>query len=158
MGAEVGSGDFPVLPGGTYNGVITKSEVGNGPKAPYIKVMVTIHDEEYKGWTVWGNATLSENALTMPGAAPNLVQASGIKLELDTDPKELPNVIAVAIKGQPVQVDVTQEQVKRNGELQTNDDGSPEMRAGIKKYHPAPQEFIESVELDAQGIDDDLPF
>ena len=158
MGAEVGSGDFPLLPAGIYNGVITKSDVGHGPKAPYIKVMVTIHDEEYKGWTVWGNSTLSESALTMPGAAPNLVQSTGIKLELDTDPKELPNVIASSIISKPVQVEVTQDQVKRNGKLQYNDDDSPEMRASIKKYFEAPEEFIESIELEAQGVDEDLPF
>lgn len=158
MGAEVGSGDFPLLPIGTYNAVITKSEVRKGNKGPYLAIMATIHDEDYKGWTVWGNSTFADTALTMPGAAANLVQATQIKLDLDIDAAEVPQAVASAILGQPVSIDVTQDQVKRNGVLQTNDDGTPEMRASIKKYGAASEEFIESVELDAQGLDDDLPF
>ena len=159
MGAEVGSNDFPLIPAGTYNGVITKSEVRKGNKAPYIALMVTIHDEDYKGWTVWNIAcSFSEAAIAIPGHAANLVQATGITLDLDIPEDEIPNAVAAAVLGQPVQVEVVHDQVKRNGVLQTNADGSPEMRANIDSYAPAPEEFIESVELDAQGLDDDLPF
>lgn len=159
MGAEVGSNDFPLVPAGTYNAVITKAEVRKGNKAPYIALMATIHDEDYKGWTVWNiAASFSEAALTVPGHAANLVQSTGITIDLDTPEEEIPAAVAAAIVGQPVSIEVVHDQVKRNGVLQTNDDGSPEMRANIDAYNPAPEEFIESVELDAQGLDDDLPF
>ena len=162
MGAEVGSNDFPLIPAGTYNGVITKSELRKGNKAPYIALMVTIHDEDYKGWTVWNSAaSFSEKAQNIPGHAANLVQSVGLTKDdvpLDADPEEVPGLIAAAILNRPVQVEVVHDQVVRNGVPQTLDDGSPEMRAHIDAYATAPEEFIESVELDAQGLDDDLPF
>ncbi len=97
MAAEVSTGGFEPLAIGWYNGVITKTEVRPGQKAVYISVEVSVHDEEYKGRKVWGITSFSDKALTMPGGVANVLQTIEPDIDIDTDPEELPAVIAAAI-------------------------------------------------------------
>lgn len=159
LGVEVGSSDFDLIPEDTYAGVITGTEVKAGPKGPYIKVEVTLHGEGFRGRKVWrGAASFSEKAQTMPGAAPNLVQATQPVLEPGLEVGELPAAIADAIISTPVLVEVTHEQVKRDGKLAFKSDGSPEFRAGINKFLEADDDFKSQIENEIKGVDDDLPF
>jgi hypothetical protein len=159
LGIEVGSSDFDLIPEGDYNGAITGAEVKSGPKGPYIKVEVTIHDEGYRGRKVWRQAaSFSEKALTMPGAAPNLVQATQPELSPGLEVGELPAAIADAILSTAVTISVTHDQVKRDGKLAFNSDGTPEFRAQINAFSEASDEFKDSFQAEKDGVDDDLPF
>lgn len=159
MGTEVSDSiNYDPLPNGNYNGVITKVEVRNGAKAVYLNVEVTIHDEEYKGRKIWGISSFSEKALAMPGGIANVLQTVKPQIDMSTPQAEIPAVMAAAITSYPVTIRNQNEQVKRNGELAIKDDGSPEMRSKIAEYLVPSDEFKESVELDAQGLDDDLPW
>ena len=159
LGIEVGSSDFDLLPEGTYNGAITGAEVKMGPKGPFIKVEVTVHDEGYRSRKVWRNAaSFSEKATTMPGAAPNLIQAAQPTLDADLEVGELPAAIADAILSLAISVEVTHEQVKRDGSLQFNSDGSPEFRAQVNRFLEPSEEFKATFQAEKDGVDDDLPF
>lgn len=150
---------FAPIPVGFYNGVITGAEVATGAKGPYIKVEVTIHDEEYRGRKVWRNAvSFSEKAIGMPGGVAQLLQATKPDLPRDAAAEELPSIIATFIVSTPIKFEVEHDQVKRGGKSQFLADGSPEMRAGVRQWFEAEADFISSVEADAAGIDDDLPF
>ena len=160
--AEVGESDFPLIPIGFYNGVITGAEVRQGGKAPYINVRVTIHDEgEYRGQNCWKNAvSFSEKALLMPGGPAQLAQATGSqdKLAKDVPWEEAPSALAAAVLSTPVRIEVRHEQAWKNGSDVFNEDGTPKMRAIIHAFAPADEDFIASVEAEAAGLDDDLPF
>lgn len=159
LGADVGSTDFDLLPEGKYSGVITGTEVKKGPKGPYIKVEVTIHDEGLRGRKVWRNAaSFSDAALNIPGHAGNLVQATQPVIDTDLEVGELPAAIANEIISTPVIVEVKHEQVERDGKLQFRSDGEPEFRAGIEKFFEADEEFVQQIENEIAGVDDDLPF
>lgn len=165
MGMEV-SADFDdaPLPIGFYNGVITGAEVNPGKKAPYIKVEVTIHDEDYRGRKAWKNAvSFSEKALTMPGGVVNLLQATEPDIDRDTKANELPATIAAAIMSTPVRIEIQHEQAQSKNASGVyvdafNDDGSPKMRAIIHSFESAPEDFVSTIEKEAAGVDDDLPF
>jgi hypothetical protein len=147
-----------LLPEGKYSGVITGAEVNKGPKGPYIAVEVTIHDEGSRGRKVWGNASFSEGALGYPGASPNLVQAAQPVLDESMTVEQLPEAVANGILTLPIRVEVGHDQVKRGGKLAFTDEGDADMRASVTEYFEADAEFIEQLEAEAEGIDDDLPF
>jgi hypothetical protein len=151
---------FDLVPIGRYSGVIVAAEVLKGPKGPYIKVEVKIHDEGFRGRSVWrGAASFSEKAKTMPGAAPNLVQATQPEIDPSIeDVRELPAAIADALISLPVGVEVEHEQIKRNGELALGPDGEPELRATIKEFFEVGDDFRATIEAEIEGVDDDLPF
>lgn len=156
--------EYSPLPIGFYNGVITNAEVNSGKKAPYIKIEVTIHDEEYRGQKVWKNAvSFSEKALTMPGGVVNLLKATQPNIPKDAKANELPALIARAVQSQPVRVEVQHEQAQSKNASGVyvdafNDDGSPKMRSVIHSFEPAPEDFVAAIEKEAAGVDDDLPF
>lgn len=155
----VSSGFGDPLPIGFYNGVITGAEVKSGPKGPYIKVEVTIHDEDYRGRKTWKNAvSFSEKATFMPGGPAELLQATEPDIDRSLPSNQIPAAIAAAILSTPISVEVEHEQVKRNGVAQFNADGTPEMRAQIRSFAKADSDFITTVENEAAGLDDDLPF
>lgn len=161
MKAEVSSGGFDPLPVGWYNGVITKVEVRPGQKGAYLNIEVTVHDEEYQGRKVWGMSSFSDKALTMPGGIANLLQTTKPDIDIDTPPEELPQVIAAAVTSKPVSFQVKNEQVKRNGVLQYLDapkNQLAELRSKVNEYREPEQEFIDSVDAEAAGLDSDLPF
>ena len=163
MQAEVSASGFEPLAIGWYNGVITKTEVKDGQKAAYISVEVTVHDEdsEYHKRLVWGITSFSDKAVTMPGGVANLLQTTEPDIPLDTPVEELPAVMAVAIVSSPVSFEVRNEQVKRGGKLQFLDapaDTIPEMRSKVANYRKPEQEFIDSIDASAVGLDSDLPF
>lgn len=150
--------EYELLPVGTYSGVITNCEVRKGPKGPYLSIEVTVHDEGYRGRKVWRNASFSEKAINMPGGVANLVQSAQPEIDPGTTADELPSVIATEVVSSPVKVEVEHDQIKRNGALQFNPDGSPEMREQIKTFHAPDAEFISEIESEIAGVDNDLPF
>lgn len=161
MKAEVSSGGFEPLPVGWYNGVITKVEVKDGPKAAYLNVEVTVHDEEYQGRKVWGMTSFSDKAVTMPGGVANILQSAKPDIDLATPVEELPAAMAKALTSLPVRFQVKNEQVKRQGVLQWLDAPNntiPEMRSRVGEYTEPEQEFIDQVDAEAAGLDSDLPF
>lgn len=161
MSAEVTTGGFEPLPVGWYDGVITKVEVRPGQKGAYLNIEVTVHGEEHNGRKVWGMASFSDKALTMPGGIANLLQTTKPDLDMDTPPEELPAVIAAAVTSKPVSFLVKNEQVKRNGLLQYLDapkNQLPEMRSKVSEYRLPEEDFIDSVDAAAAGLDSDLPF
>jgi hypothetical protein len=160
MKSEVSTG-FAPLAIGWYNGVITKVEVRDGAKAPYLSVEVTVHGDEYHGRKVWGMSSFSDKALTMPGGVVNLLQVTEPDIDMDTPASELPAVMAQAITSSPVSFLVKNEQVKRGGVLQFLDaptNSVPEMRSKVDSYRTPEQDFIDGVEVEAAGGDTDLPF
>ena len=159
MNTEVGAGFGEAVPAGYYSGVITGAEVHPGGKGPYIKLEVTIHDEDYKGRKVWKNAiSFSEKALGMPGGVVQLLQVVQPTLDRSLPSEELPAAIAEAVLTAPVVVEIGHEQVKRQGAAQFNADGSPEMRAQIDSFLPPEDDFVAAVAKEAAGVDSDLPF
>lgn len=150
--------EFALVAAGDYNAVITGCEVRPGPKGPYLNVEATIHSEEFKGSKVWGMSSFSEKAFTMPGGVANLVQSAQPDIDRDTPAEALPAEVAQKVVTLPVLITVGHEQVKRNGVLQTNTDGSPEMRARVTLYAPPDPDFLQTIEAEAAGLDDDLPF
>lgn len=150
--------DKTPVPEGTYNAVITGCEVRKGAKGPYLSIEVTIHDEDFKGRKVWRNSSFSEKAVGMPGGIANLLQATRPRIAKDTPANALPAAIADAVVASPVTIEVEHEQVKRNGVPATLSDGTPEMRAQVRHFAPATDEFSASIEAEAAGLDDDLPF
>lgn len=161
MKAEVSAGGFEPLPVGWYNGVITKVEVRPGQKAAYLNIEVTVHGDEHNGRKVWGMASFSDKALTMPGGIANLLQSTKPDLDIDTPPEELPAAIAAAVTSKPVSFLVKNEQVKRNGVLQYLDSPKnqlPELRSRVSEYRTPDQDFIDEVDAEAAGLDSDLPF
>lgn len=165
MGAEISASfDRTPLPIGSYNGVITGAEVNKGAKGPYIKIEVTIHDEDYRGRKAWKNAvSFSEKAINMPGGVAELVQTTQPDIDRDIPGNELPAAIAAAILSTPIVINVGHEHaqeknVSGNYVDAFNDDGSPRMKAVIESFSPADPDFISAVEKEAAGLDDDLPF
>jgi hypothetical protein len=158
MDMEVGDGDFPLVSEGPKNAVITGGKVGQGPKGPFINLETTVHGGEYHGSKVWKTVSFSEKSRNMPGGLANLVQVTKPDLPLDTPANALPAVLAEAILSTPVEIDVYHEQVKRGGIPATNLDGSPELRAQIKRFDEPAEEFISAIEAEAAGQDEDLPF
>jgi hypothetical protein len=160
MKAEVSNSGFDPLPVGWYDGVITKIEVRDGKKASYLSVEVTVHDEEYQGRKVWGMSSFSEKALTMPGGVANLLQTVEPEIPMDTGADELPAVMAVACTSAPVSFLVKNEQVVRNGlpQFLDADQTQPEMRSKVEQYRKPEQDFIDQVDMDAAGLDSNLPF
>ena len=164
LGAEVSTG-FETLPRGIYNGVITDVEVRKGGKGPYLNIECTVHSESETGDTskrgskVWRIASFSEKALTMPGGVANVVQVAKPEIEPGTEPGELPAVLATALVSSPVKFEVDHEQREDgNGNLKTNADGTPAMRAIINYFEECDEDFLASFEAEAAGVDDDLPF
>jgi hypothetical protein len=151
--------DRTPLPIGFYNGVITGAEARAGAKGPYLSVEVTIHDEEFKGRKVWKNScSFSEKALGMPGGIANLLQTAKPDIPASAPPNTLPAVIAQGVISCPIRIEVEHEQVKRSGVFATLADGSPEMRSSIRQFTPPDDAFVQSIEAEAAGLDDDLPF
>lgn len=163
LGADVSSG-FEVLPRGIYNGVITDVEVRKGGKGPYLNIECTVHSDEEgstarRGSKVWRIASFSEKALNMPGGVANVVQVTKPDIDPATSPTELPAVLAKALVSSPVKFEVDHEQREDgNGNLKTEPDGSPAMRAIINFFEACDDEFLASFEAEAAGVDDDLPF
>ena len=161
MKAEVSSGGFEPLPVGWYDGVIAKVEVRAGGKGPYLNVEVVVHGGEHNGRRVWGMSSFSDKALTMPGGIANLLQVTQPDLDVDTPAEELPAAIAAAVVTKPVSFMVKNEQVKRHGALQFLDapkNQLPELRSKVDEYRTPDQDFIDSIDADAAGLDSDLPF
>lgn len=150
--------DNTPVPEGFYDAVITKAEVRQGPKGPYISTEVTIHDEDYKGRKVWRIVSFSEKALGMPGGVANLLQSTNPPIDLDISQAEIPATVAEAIVSFPVTIQVGHEQVVRNNVPAILPDGNPEMRATVKAWAAPREEFTAKVEAEAAGLDDDLPF
>ena len=147
------------VPVGFYDAVITKVEVRQGAKGPYLSIENTIHaPEEYKSRKVWRNSSFSEKALYMPGGIAQLLQATQPEVDRNTSAEEMPAVIARGIQGLPVRIEVEHEQVVRNGQQATNADGSPEMRATVRSFETPDPAFVQAIEDEASGLDDDLPF
>lgn len=151
--------DTPV-PVGNYDVVLTSVTVGNGPKGPYLKVEATIHDEEFRGRKVWRNAvSFSEKALGMPGGIAQLMQATKVDISKSAEFKNLPGLLANALSSVPVTIEVGHEQAgDKSGNLRFETDGTPIMRATIANFIAPAQEFVDSLEAEAAGLDDDLPF
>lgn len=161
MSATVSNSGFEPLPVGWYNGVITKVEVRAGAKGPYLSIEVTVHGEESNGRKVWGMASFSDKALTMPGGVANVMQTTEPEIPLDTAAEELPAVLAAAITSKGVSFLVKNEQVKRGGVLQYLDapeNTQAEMRSKVEQYRTAEEDFLAQVDADAAGLDADLPF
>lgn len=159
MNATISQSNFDTpIPVGTYNGVITDATVRQGAKGPYINVEVTVHDDEYVGRKVWRIASFSEKALYMPGGIAELVQITKPDMDPDIGANEMPAFIANHIVSQPVRIEVGHEQVKRDNVLQFNADGTPELRAKIDQFFAPTDEFVQAIEAQAAGVDDDLPF
>ena len=163
MDMEVSASFDEPVPEGWYNAVITKGEVRKGGKGPYISVETTVHtdeegEDEFRGRKVWRNASFSDKALKMPGGIAQLMQSTKPDIPRDTSAEELPAVIAKAITSTPVRIRVKHDQVVRQGVPQFLSNGEPEMRAEVAEFEPAPEEFIATVEAEAAGVDDDLPF
>ena len=159
MEMEISTGFGEPVPIGFYNAVISGVEVGGGPKGPYLNIETTIHDEEYYGRKVWRISSFSEKALGMPGGIAELLQVTDPPdLDRSVPAEELPAEIARAVLHSAVRIDTDQDQVKRQGIPQTNDDGTPEMRANVRSFSVPEDSFVESVQKEAAGIDDDLPF
>lgn len=165
MNAEVkDSIDFSAdpVPKGEHDGVITGAEVKRGPKGPYITPEVTVHNlDGYNGRKVWGLASFSEKAITMPGGPANLLQS--VKDQIGTIPTGLDENEAIAwiaenIRGCAVRFGVRHEQVERNGVKQYLGDGSPEMREKVDYYAAPDADFLAFIQAEADGLDADLPF
>lgn len=164
LGAEVSTGFEPV-PRGIYNGVITEIEVRKGGKGPYLNLTLTVHshaetgETDQRGRKAWRIASFSEKALKMPGGVANVVQVVEPEIDPDTDPGAMPAALATALLSAPVKFEIDHEQKQDgNGNLKTNSDGSPAMREVVNYFEKCDEEFIESFEAEAAGLDDDLPF
>jgi hypothetical protein len=156
--------DYELLPIGEYNGVITGAEVRAGKAGAYIKLEVTIHEDDYLGRKAWKNAvSFSEKATFMPGGIAELTQAAKPEVDRNTPANQLPAAIAAAIMSTPVRIGIDHERAQSKNQAGTyvdafNDDGTPKMRAVINRFFEAPADFVSTIEKEAAGLDDDLPF
>ena len=159
LSTNVGSWDL--IPAGDYDGVIAETEVRAGGKGPYVSVAVTLWDEDHRGRRVWGTCSFAEGALGMPGGPANLLQTVRDQLgevPLERSGREVVSWLAEGVVGCAVRVELDHEQVVRGGIPQTNLDGSPELRARIREYTPAAEDFVKRVAERVSGVDTDLPF
>lgn len=159
LGTEVSDAftDEPV-PKGPHDAILTEIEVRSGAKGPYLNVTATLFGGDHDRRKVWGISSFSEKALTMPGGVANLLQTVNPDIETDLPSEEVPAAIAAACLSAPVVIEVEHEQSEKNGVAQTNDDGTPKMRARIRNYSEPSEEFVQAFEVEASGGDDDLPF
>jgi hypothetical protein len=159
MAMDVAEWSGELVPFGLYNGVITNVEVRDGQKGPYLNLEVTLHDDEYAGRKVWRNSSFSEKALAAPAGIAELVQATKPDIAAGTSPEDIPGAIAQAILGSAVGIEVDHEQRWKSGAPMVDaSTGEPVMRETIKAFFQPTDEFVESVEKQSAGMDDDLPF
>lgn len=162
MTMEVGS--YELVPTGHYLGVITNVEVREGRKGPYLNLEVTIHedadgDTTHQGKRAWRVASFSEKALAMPGGVAELVQVTQPDIPSGTDPDDLPNVLATLVQGEPVGFEIEHNQRYKNGKPQVDPTtGEPVLKEDVAYFFSAPDSFTDNLELEAQGVDSDLPF
>lgn len=167
LNAEIGeTPDYPLVPEDDYNAVIVEAVVGKGPKGPYVKTVSVIHGGDYDGQKVWRNAsTFSEGGIDMPGGASNLIQAVNPNSEIDRTVafNALPAALAEAALSTPVVVTVVHEHKQRKTDSGSYVDefdleGNAVLRASVRSFAPAPEDFVAAIEMEAAGVDDDLPF
>ncbi|KKL49150.1 hypothetical protein LCGC14_2318370, partial [marine sediment metagenome] len=144
-------GDYELLEIGPYLGVITNTEVRQGPKGAYLNVETTLHkpaesdDETCKGRKAWRNVSFSEKALTMPGGLAQLVQATSPAIPENTKVEDLPETLATVIMGETIGVELDHEQGWKNGGPHVDEHGNPVMRNCVVSFFAADDSFAKSI-------------
>ena len=156
--------EFTLIPEGDYNGVITEAVISTDKNGEaFLKVEVTLHDDEFQGRKVRRNwVSLAPDYLAQQGNGRQLAKSVNPLSPID---RELPGdaALAQAAMSTPVSVGIGHENFQEKDATGTyvdafNDDGSHKLRASVRSFAPAPEDFVASIELEAAGVDEDLPF